>query len=216
MRVADIMTVEVTTTTPETSLRDAARVLATRGISGMPVVDAGGRVVGVLSEADVLAKEERVSEDDRGALARLLHHAPENGERKHDARLVGEAMTAPAVTITPHSSIAYAAGQMLEHGVNRLPVVERERLVGLVSRADLVRAFARSDAQIAADAREQLMLQQALTGDSSTVDIVVTDGDAVLTGAVRRRSDADILPRLIRLVPGIVDVRSELSWSEPD
>jgi CBS domain-containing protein len=210
------MTVDVTTITPKTALREAAGVLAGRGISGMPVVDADGIVVGVLSEADILAKEGPAPEDDRGALSRLLHHTPDNGDPKRDARLVGEAMSAPAVTVTSYASIAYAASLMLEHDVNRLPVVERGRLVGIVSRADLVRAFARSDEQIAADAREQIALQQALAGDMGTVQVVVTDGDAVLTGAVRRRSDADILPRLIRLIPGVVGVESALSWSEQD
>jgi CBS domain-containing protein len=210
------MTVDVTTTTPETALRDAARMLGSHGVSGMPVVDADGNVVGVLSEADILAKEGPAPRDERRALARMLRHAPANGDDKHDARVVGEAMTSPAVTVASHASIAYAAGLMLEHGVNRLPVVERGRLAGIVSRADLVRAFARSDEQIAADAREQIALQQALAGDTSAIDVAVTDGDAVLTGAVRRRSDADILPRLIRLIPGVVDVRSELTWSERD
>jgi CBS domain-containing protein len=209
------MTADVITTTPETALKDAARLLGARGISGVPVVDADGDVVGVLSEADILAQQGPSPQDDRGALTRLLHRgAPANGKR--DARVVGDAMTAPAVTVASYTSIAYAAGLMLEHGVNRLPVLDHGRLAGIVSRADLVRAFARSDEQIAADAREQIALQQALAGDSSTVEVVVSDGEAVLTGAVRRRSDADILPRLLRLIPGVVGVRSELSWSEPD
>jgi CBS domain-containing protein len=106
---------------------------------------------------------------------------------------------------------------MLDHGINRLPVLDgQRRLVGIVTRADLVRAFVRSDAQIAADVREQVVLQQAMSADASVVDVVVTDGDAVLSGKVRRRSDAEVLPRLVRLVPGVVDVRSELTWSEDD
>jgi CBS domain-containing protein len=114
-------------------------------------------------------------------------------------------------------SVASAAGLMLEHGVNRLPVVNGGgRLVGIVTRADLVRAFARTDEQIVADAREQIAMQQALAGDANAVDIIVKDGDAVITGAVRRRSDADVIPHLVRLVPGVVAVRSELTWSEKD
>jgi CBS domain-containing protein len=210
------MSVDVVTTTVETPLKEAARVFAERGISGMPVLAGDGSVLGVVSEADVLAKERRLPDDERGSVARLLHPAPPEGARKHEARLVGDAMTSPAVTIGSFASIAAAADRMLEHGVNRLPVVDRGRLAGIVTRADLVRAFARSDEQIATDAREQLALQQALAGDMTVLGVTVTDGEAMITGAVRRRSDADIIPRLVRLVPGVVGVRSELSWSETD
>jgi CBS domain-containing protein len=214
MKVRDVMTVEVVTTTPETPLRAVAKTLATTGIAGMPVVDSDGQVVGVISEADILAKERRELEDDRGRVARMLHRTPE--DTKRDARTVGDAMTSPAVVIPSFASIATAAGRMLEHDVNRLPVVDRDRLVGIVSRADLVRAFVRSDDEIAADAREQVSLQQALAGDANVIDVEVMQGDIVLTGAVRRRSDADLIPRLVRGVPGVVEVRSELSWSERD
>jgi CBS domain-containing protein len=216
MRVSDVMTTDVATTTADAPLREAASTLVERRISGMPVVAADGSVLGVVSEADVLAKEQRAPENG-GGLARLLHHGAAEGERKHRAERVGEAMTAPAVTTVPYASVAAAAGQMLEHGVNRLPVLDGQgRLVGIVTRADLVRAFVRSDEQIAADVREQVELQQALTNDASIVDVAVTSGEAVLTGAVRRRTDAEVLPRLVRLVPGVVDVRSQLSWSDDE
>jgi CBS domain-containing protein len=210
------MTTDVATTTADTSLREAARILAERGISGMPVVAADGAVIGVVSEADVLAKEQRERRGNGGALARLLHSGGAE-DVKHHAHFVREAMTTPAITTTRSTSIAAAAGLMLDHGINRLPVLDgQRRLVGIVTRADLVRAFVRSDAQIAADVREQVELQQAMSADASVVDVVVTDGDAVLSGKVRRRSDAEVLPRLVRLVPGVVDVRSELTWSEDD
>ena len=93
---------------------------------------------------------------------------------------------------------------MLEHGVNRLPVIDgADSWSGIVSRADLVRAFARSDEEIAADAREQVELQQALgRRRQRLVDVDVTDGDAVLTGSVRRRSDAEIAPAARAPCPG--------------
>lgn len=216
MRVSDVMTAEVATTTTDTPLREAASTLADRRISGMPVVADDGSVLGVVSEADVLAKEQRAPENG-GGLARLLHHGPAESERKHRAEFVGEAMTAPAITTVPYASIASAAGQMLEHGVNRLPVLNGQgRLVGIVSRADLVRAFVRSDDEIVADVREQVELQQALTADANVIDIAVERGDVALTGAVRRRTDAEVLPRIVRTIPGVIDVRAELSWSEDE
>jgi CBS domain-containing protein len=208
------MTVDVVTTTAETPLREVARVLAEAGISGMPVVDPEDRVVGVISEADILAKERRELEDDRGLLGRLLH--PDVVDAKHGARTVGDAMSSPAFVLPSFSSVATAAGRMIEHDVNRLPVVDRNRLVGIVSRADLVRAFVRSDDEIAVEARDQVERQQALAGDPNLIGVTVAEGDVVLTGAVRRRSDADLLPRLVRDIPGVVEVRSELSWSERD
>jgi CBS-domain-containing membrane protein len=216
MRVSDVMTVDVATTMAETPLREAAQMLVDRGISGMPVIADDGSVIGVVSEADVLAKQRRAPEDGGNRVSRLRHHAPD-GQAKHEARRVGDAMSAPAITVVPFSSIAAAAGQMLDQDVNRLPVVDGAgRLVGIVTRADLVRAFARSDAQIAAEVREQVTFQQALSGDAGVIDVAVADGDVELRGALRRRSDADVLPRIVRLVPGVVEVRSQLSWQEED
>jgi CBS domain-containing protein len=215
VQVKDVMTADVTTTTVETPLREAAELLVARKISGMPVVGDDGSVLGVLSEADVLAKERRAPDDERSALARVLHRdVPQDA--KHEARLVGEAMTAPAITIPAYVSLATAAGRMLEHGVNRLPVTQRGLLIGIVTRADLVRAFVRPDEEIAAEARDQVAFQQALVNDANVVEVAVENGDAVLTGSVRQRSDSDILPSLVRQVPGVVRVRSELSWSEEE
>jgi CBS domain-containing protein len=211
MRVEDVMTVAVTTTTPETPLRVLARELGQHGISGMPVVE-DGRVVGVISEADVLAKARRAPHDARGPLERLLHSGVPEDAVKHQATLVGEAMTAPAITVESFCSIATAAGRMLEHGVNRLPVLSGGRLVGIVTRADIVRAFARPDTDVEADAREQLAFQQAMAGRPSTVLVKVTDGDAVLTGAVGGSDEAEILQHVVREVPGVVTVRSNLSF----
>jgi CBS domain-containing protein len=210
------MTTDVVTTTTETPLRDAVRTLAQSGISGMPVLSADGAIAGVISEADVLAKERRLPDDERGPIGRWLGHVSA-ADPKHEARSVGDAMTSPAVVIPAYASISTAAGRMLEHEVNRLPVVDgRGKLVGIVSRADLVRAFVRTDEAIAADAREQIELQQALAGDTSMVGIEVKDGDVVLTGSVRRRSDAELIPQMVRHLPGVIEVRADLSWSETD
>jgi CBS domain-containing protein len=214
MRIADVMSSAVHTTTPEVPLREFAGELGRLKISGMPVVDESGAVVGVISEADVLAKARRG--EDRGTLERLLHPHRPTEDGKHEARLVGDAMTSPAVTIESFSSIAAAAGRMLEHGVNRLPVLQRGRLIGIVSRADLVRAFARSADAVLADAREEVAFHQRLNNDPGSILVEMHEGEVVLTGSVRRRGDAEILPRLVRSVPGVVAVRSELSWSEDD
>jgi CBS domain-containing protein len=213
MRVEDVMTRDVAAVGPGTSLKQVARELVRRRVSGMPVVDDHGRVVGVVSEADVLVKE-RGDSDQGGALARLLHGVDHAQELKLDARTAGEAMTSPAITIEGFWSVATAAQLMLDRAVNRLPVVQRGRLVGIVTRADLVRAFARSDDDVAQEIREQLALQEALWLDSGVVEVRVDAGETTLAGEVRRRSEAEVLPRIVATVPGVIGVHSQLTWSE--
>jgi CBS domain-containing protein len=211
MRVADVMTADVTTTSPETSLRALARTLGQHGISGMPVIE-DGVVVGVISEADVLAKTRCAPEDTRGRLERLLHPGAPEDAAKHDAIVVADAMTAPPITIESFCTVATAATRMLEHGVNRLPVLTGGALVGIVTRADIVRAFARPDGEIEQEAREELAFQTALAGSAGTVLVKVDDGGAILTGFVGSEDQAESLRDAVRQIPGVIDVRSDLSF----
>ncbi|MCD6726249.1 MAG: CBS domain-containing protein [Solirubrobacteraceae bacterium] len=215
MRVEEVMSHEVTTVGPDTSLKEAARLLAGRRVSGMPVVDGDGAVVGVISEADVLVKERAQPREHASMLARLLQRPDPQEEEKLEARLVGEAMTSPAITIEPFWSVSAAAERMLDEEVNRLPVVSLDgRLLGIVTRADIVRAFARKDADIEREIREQLELQQALAGDRQPLDVRIAAGEVTLKGRVRRRMDAEALPQVIARVTGVVGVRSEIDWDE--
>jgi CBS domain-containing protein len=207
------MTRDVVAVTPETSLKDVARKLIELRISGMPVVDAAGAVVGVISEADVLAKE-RVVYEDGGAIARLIHRPDSSEKTKLAARVAGEAMTSPAITVEPYWTVPTVAKMMLEHGINRLPVVRRGELVGIVTRADLVRAFARTDEEIAHEVREALALQEAMSFGRGPVEVHVEAGEATLTGTVRSRDDAQVIANVTAKVPGVVSVRSDIAWSE--
>ena len=210
------MTVDVATVTPETTLKDVAAELSRRRISGMPVIDDDGHVVGVISEADLLAKEQSEPDQRPGVIARLLNRDDTDESSRFGAATVGEAMTKPAVTVESHLPVAIAADQMLELEVNRLPVVRQERLVGIVTRADLVRAFARSDEQIAGDARDMVALQQEQWRDSRPIDVTIDAGEVTLTGELRSRGEAAVLAKMVRTVPGVVNVRSALTWSEED
>ncbi len=177
-------------------------------------MDASGTVLGVLSEGDLLFKERGVTERPAGALAWLFDPLELEESRKLAARVVGEAMTAPAVTVRPERPIAAAAALMLDRGVNRLPVVDHSgRLVGILTRADLVRAFARPDAEVAREIREDV-IQRQMWMETGDVEVEVAAGEVTLRGAVDRREEADVLPRLVARVPGVVGVRSELTWRE--
>jgi CBS domain-containing protein len=213
MRVEDVMTREVATVHPDTPLRDVARLLVERAVSGVPVVNDDGAVVGIVSEADVMAKERREPQR-TSALARWLDRDAEREELRFEARVAGEAMTSPVITIAPYTPITSAAERMAEQAINRLPVTSGDKLVGIVTRADLVRAFARSEKDVAQDVHDQLEFQRALTGDGEGVEATVVAGEVTLSGHMRRRTGAEGLPRIIRNIPGVINVRSELTWSE--
>lgn len=211
MKIRDLMKKDVVTVGIDASLRDVAAVLAERGISGVPVVHEG-RVVGVVSEADILAKER--GEAPRRGLFGFLVDDRAAAELKLEARTAGEAMNAPAVTIGPHRPVAEAAARMIDEDVNRLPVVDSDgALVGIVTRADLVRAFVRSDAELGREIREDVLLK-TLWITPGAVNVAVQDGIVTLTGRVENRGTAEVLPGLVRHVPGVVSVVSEVIGEE--
>ena len=142
MKVADVMTSDVVTVQPETPLKVVAQIFIDHRISGVPVVTSGGAVVGVISESDLIFKERGLIPERTGLFTRLVRPATREDRSKVNARLAGEAMTSPAVTVPAFFSVAAAAREMIGRGVDRLPVVRNDRLVGIVTRSDLVRAFA--------------------------------------------------------------------------
>jgi CBS domain-containing protein len=214
MKVRDVMTVDPVTITPEMSLRALAEVLSERRISGAPVVDHTGHVTGIVSEADLLLKQGPERPRRRGALGWI---AGEHGEpdQRRAASTVAGVMSSPAITIRPDRSIREAAELMLERRVNRLPVVDDGRLVGIIARADLVRAYLRSDEEIRRAVREEV-LRRDLWLDPAGFDIEVHDGIVCLRGRADRRSTARIIGRLTQLVDGVVSVRNQIGWDLDD
>jgi CBS-domain-containing membrane protein len=181
-----------------------ASILAQCGISGVPVVVEDGRVIGIVSEGDILFKERGPSER-KGPLAWLSAALGRDDRSKPEAQTAAQAMTAPAKTISPWRPVSAAAAQMLEESVNRLPVVDEEsRLVGIVTRADLIRAFVRADLDIKREIREEV-LEHALSLETpGTVTVAVDEGKVALGGTVRLRTDAELIPALVARVPGVV------------
>jgi CBS domain-containing protein len=210
MKVQEIMTTDVATTQPDALLKDAALELVRRGISGMPVVDGDRKVLGVISETDILAKESNEPHGG-GFLQWLVDPGDPWIAARFDAVTVADAMTTPPRTIAPERPVAEAATVMLDEDVNRLPVVDTDGvLLGLVSRGDLVAAFVRSDAEIQREIEEDVV-RRVMWLSPSTVEVKVSDGVVTLTGEVASGADAELLPKFARRVPGVVEVSSSLT-----
>lgn len=215
--VRDVMTRTVLSVGPDAPLKDVARTLIEHRISGLPVVDASGKVIGVLSEGDLLAKERRPGAVAHRPLARLFGESAETRSllAKAEATTAGEAMTSPALTIEASQPVDAAASLMMERKVNRLPVTEGGRLVGIVTRSDIVGTFARSDEALLEAIRNEVLLQ-ALWLDPKTFQITVTDGAVTISGEVERSSTATILEHMVRMVPGVVSVSANITWTLDD
>jgi CBS domain-containing protein len=213
MKVEELMTREVETVSPETSLKEVAALLGRRGISGVPVVDSEGHVLGVVSEGDILRKEQGLASEHSGLLGWLTGRG--DADERLEAQTAAEAMTAPALSIAPWQAAHEAARAMVERQINRLPVVEGDRLVGIVTRADLVRAFARTDDEIHREIEEDVLVH-TLWLDPSRVSVSVKKGVVALAGEAETRTEAELLEAFVRRVPGVVDVTSEVSWAVDD
>ena len=211
-RVSDVMTTSVVTVDRITPYQEIDRLLTERRISGVPVLMMGRQVAGVVSEADLLA-----AEDERARQARLASAAGRRWRLRRQPHLsltAGALMTAPAITIGPDATIPAAARLMNTHHVRRLPVIDADgKLVGIVSRRDLLSVFLRPDADIVHDVR-QVLAELALT-DPGDVIVTVKHGVVTLTGTLRPEPghDQDLRPLALRLIwdiDGVVDVMNQL------
>jgi CBS domain-containing protein len=207
MKVQEIMTREVVTIGPEADIRDVARILVDAGISGLPVCGAQRELLGVISEGDIVMKEGGAPPAGRW---HILGRTPA-ASPKLTAVKVREAMTAPVVTIPPYASVAEAARTMYEHGISRLPVVLDGALVGIVSRTDLVRAFVRTDEDIRREIREDVLRGALCLAVPDAIHVEVERGAVRLSGRLESELDADLVPRLVSRIPGVVSVESELA-----
>ena len=178
-------------------VRCAARGSRSRLGGGHPVQGAGS---GRERTASLVPPRSQVrKEDEQGARDQVL-----------------DAMTSPAITVSPYCSVAEAARLMSEHGVNRLPVIKGDDLVGIVTRTDLVRAFTRSDEEIREEIEEDLFRRTFWLGAPEVVVVEVTRGAVRLTGNVDTRSEAELLERLSARVPGVISLEADLTWAMDD
>jgi CBS domain-containing protein len=214
MKVRDIMTTDPVKVTADTRLREAARLMVRHRVSGLPVVDEGGKLIGILSEGDFIRRE---AGRDRPHGVSLLDAVFGEGELQPvGAETVAEIMTRSVVTITPEATVGEAARVMGRRSVKRLPVVDLEgELIGIVSRADVVGAFTKPDDVIEDEVREDL-IRRLLFLDPELVEVSVSDGVVTLEGELENRTEAHLLEELSRRIAGVVRVESRLRYKVDD
>lgn len=212
-QVGDVMTADVATVSEGTPFREIVRLIEERRISGVLVVDRHNMVLGVVSEADLLPKMEYSG---RPRQSRLFESRRTRAAReKSSGDVARDLMSAPAVTVMKYTSVADAARRMDESGVKRLPVVNLAgRLVGIVTRSDLLRVFEQTDAEIRGDVRDELRRLPDTT--AARVDVTVDNGVVTLTGQLDRRSAVSRTVRLAELVDSVVDVVNRLTYAHDD
>ncbi|MFF5211078.1 CBS domain-containing protein [Streptosporangium sp. NPDC000396] len=207
--VKDVMTWRVISVGEDTCFKNITELLITHAISAVPVVDGDGHVIGIVSEADLLHKEE-FREQFHGENYRPP--GQRRGADKARGEVARELMTAPVVTVSMDAPVVAASRLMEHHGVKRLPVVDgRGRLVGVLSRHDVLKVFVRSDRDIEREIRVDV-LTRSLWMDTSRVHVAVQDGVVTLSGRMTLRRDTQIALWMTRQVNGVVDVIDELTW----
>ncbi|MFD8141562.1 CBS domain-containing protein [Streptomyces sp. NPDC059708] len=200
--VADVMTTKVIAVTPEAGFKDIAAAMGRWKVTALPVVEGEGRVVGVVSEADLLPKEE--FHEHRPGLIEQMHRLGDTA--KAGSTSAENLMTTPAVTIHPDATLPQAARLMTDRHIKRLPVVDADgTLKGIVSRADLLKVFLRSDDELAAEIRRSV-IRRLFPLSHEAVRVTVSQGIATLTGRVRDHTLIPMAERLAHSVEGIVDV----------
>jgi CBS domain-containing protein len=211
LTVGGVMTTPVITVAETATFHEMSALMTKHSISALPVVDLDGHVIGLVSEGDLLPKE---------ALPPTRHLWPRHPDRAERMKAEGivarDVMSSPVVTATADETLAVAARRMLDHDVNRLPVLnEPGELVGIISRHDVLRAFERSDEDIRNDVVNGV-LRRWMAVDPETVDVSVAGGVVALRGGLDRRSEATTVGHLVAALDGVVAVENELRWTLDD
>jgi CBS domain-containing protein len=229
MKASDIMTREPVSVTPEATIVEAARLMLQHRVSGLPVTDGKGAVIGVFTEGDLLRRIETGTERRRSRWLELLVGPGRLAGDYIDAhaRKVGEVMTSEVIVAAPGDDLADIVDVMEKQHIKRLPVVRGGRLVGIVSRADLVRALVHSLAKEAASGAGKAATDEEIHGHivgiidkepwgpRFSIEVAVKDGVVHLNGTVTDDRERTALTVAAENVPGVKAVRDHLVWVEP-
>ncbi|MGP4051287.1 CBS domain-containing protein [Streptomyces sp. 2A115] len=218
-KVGSVMTEEVVRAEYGTPFKEVARLLAEHRISGLPVVGENKKVIGVISETDLMVRQAKTPDPyepkRRFRLADLTRSARKQAA-KAQARTAGQLMTEPPVTVRADVTIVEAARTMAQRCVERLPVVdEEERLVGIVTRRDLLQVFLRPDKEIRQEVIEEVLVR-TLWLAPQTFDVSVVEGVVRLSGHTERKSETEIAVSMTRQIDGVVGVVDKLTYRLDD
>lgn len=204
------MTRDPITVAPDADFKQIERLLAQQQVGALPVVDAEGRPVGVVSETDLVLKTEAALGAPAGIGSRARHQ-----RSKAAATTAQGLMTAPPISVEPGERLAAAARLMRQHGVNQLLVVSEGRLLGVVSRGDLLKSFLRADEDIRDDV-VQGVIDGIMWLNPVEFEVSVNDGVVDISGVIERRSHVEILVDLVRGVEGVVAIRPAVGYRLDD
>ena len=211
--VRDVMTADVVAAAVDTPFKQMAGLLAERGVSGLPVLDSAGHIAGVVSEIDLMRKEEYQADP-------TAQHAPRWRHRSEHGRAGGhtaaDVMTSPAVTVAPDATVVQAARLMDRHRVKRLIVTDADgRLAGIVTISDLLKVYLRSDDEIHDEIVSEIITHYLGT-DPALVQVTVADGAVTLVGEVEKKSMVPLAVKMSGSVDGVVSVEGRLSFRIDD
>lgn len=212
MKARDIMTTDVVTVRPDTPVREVATLLFERRISGVPVVDGDGRVVGIVSEGDLMRRPEAGTERHPSWWLRLFGYSDDVAHEyvKSHGHTAAEVMTRHVLSVTEEANISQIADVLDSHHIKRVPVVRQDRLVGIVSRADLMRALIASPPEASGQRDDRKIYEEVtrrLRGESWAdllhLNMVVHNGEVQLWGTVGSDDAREALRVLVEGVPGV-------------
>ncbi|MDQ0834276.1 CBS domain-containing protein [Streptomyces achromogenes] len=218
-KVGSVMTTDVVRAEYGTPFKEVARLLAAHRISGLPVVDEDDKVIGVISETDLIARQAATSEQyepRRRFTFPGLTRVARRQAAKANARTAGRLMTEPPITAHADDTIVEAARTMAQHQVERLPVLDEEdRLVGIVTRRDLLQVFLRPDKEIREEVIDDVLVGTLWLAHRG-IDVSVVEGVVTLTGHTERKSETEIALSMTRRIDGVVGVVDKLTYRLDD
>ncbi|MFN0028750.1 MAG: CBS domain-containing protein [Acidimicrobiales bacterium] len=212
MNVSEIMTANVVTASELTEIRELAALMLDHDISAVPILSSAGRLVGLVSEADLLTKEAYPEGRTRRTLS-LIGDVFSGRDVQWLVRASGqiarEVMSTDPISATPDTAVATAARMMLEHRITQLPITEQGRLVGIVSRRDVLGVLLRPDIQLTIEVDHRLRSLAAELGHD--VHGSVDGGVVTLVGLVRDGDHGEVIVRAIEQIDGVIDIESQIS-----
>ncbi|WP_434599979.1 CBS domain-containing protein [Streptomyces sp. A5-4] len=217
-QIGTVVVSDVITARADTGFKEVARLLGDNRISGLPVIDDDDKVIGVISETDLIRRQAAEPLHARASRrrSRFTRPAPPAGALREHAETAQAVMSTSAVTVHAEETLAEAARTMTQQHIERLPVVDEEdRLVGIVTRREVLRVFLRPDQDLRREVVHDVLVG-TLSLAPRSIDVSVSEGVVTLQGEVERRSEKPIALHLTRRIDGVVAVVDQLTYRIDD